>query len=84
MLIIVNHLSVFSPSFVLVMCVLLLLCLHRLSTHAHVYVWQCIYICERESAAPPFIPYQLRLSVILRLLGNHLSALCSVPEVKRR
>ncbi len=40
------------------------------------------FIYEREAAAPSFPRYQLRLSVMLWLLGNHRSALCSVPEVK--
>jgi len=79
-----NNATIISP-FSYQICVLLII--HLLSIQV---LQACICVPVRVDIVNVSLQLLFSLtiskdySVILRLLGNHLSALCSIPEVKRR
>jgi len=64
------------------MCVLIII--HLLSIQACICVPVRVDIVNVSLQLLFSLTISKDYSVILRLLGNHLSALCSIPEVKRR
>jgi len=76
-----NNATIISP-FSYQMCVLILI--HLLSIQACICVPVRVDIVNVSLQLLFSLTISKDYSVILRLLGNHLSALCSIPEVKRR